>query len=286
MIKKSIVLIFTTFFVFFVQAEVVVFKSGKVIEGEITERTSQYLKIDFSGIAIKYYLDTIETIDGEKVSNFGFESGEEGLEPGAKIKRDGVMSESWRQRWALAEEYLANRQYEQALIEFDGILKEDSEDFEAYNGIGFAKIQLAKHEEAIASFKKAIEINPQYTQAYDNIGVAYSFLRRYREAIPYFEKAIHVDPEFVAAYNNLASTYLLLGQYQEAVIYYQKAFQVDPQNADSAYSLGVAHNDFGKTKEAREYLEKSIGLYEAQGNYYGVQKAEDQLKNIPKGPHK
>ncbi|MCF7907895.1 MAG: tetratricopeptide repeat protein [Candidatus Omnitrophica bacterium] len=280
MIKKSILLIFTTGFVFFAQAEVVVFKNGKVIEGEITERTSQYLKIELSGISIKYYLETIESIDGEKISDLGLSK--EGVELGAKVKQDRVISETWRKHYAQAEQYLENRQYEQAILEFNEVLKEDPGAYEAYTGIGFANIQLGKYEEAIANFKKAIEINSEYVQAYDNIGVVYSFLRRYREALPYFDKAISIDPEFVTAYNNLASTYLFLGQYQEAVIYYQKAFQIDPQNADSARSLGVAYNDLGKAKEAKEYLEKAIELYKAQGDYHGVQKAEDQLKNIPK----
>ncbi len=273
--KKLTLLIIFLSFAFFAKAETVVLKSGKVITGKITERTDSYIKVDIGGIAIKYYLEAVETIDGKHVAQIAAEKKEHLVSSGQDQR---TMSESWLKAYAQAEKHVENREFQQAIAKFNEVLEEDPQAFEAYTGIGFVYIHQGEYEKAIASFNKAIEINPEYAPAYDNIGVVYSFTRRYSEAIPYFEKAIHLDPEFVDSYNNLGSTYLHLGQYQHAVIYYQKALQLDPTDPDSAYNLGVAYLDLAKPEEARHYLEKAKNLYQALNDYYGLQRAEEELK--------
>jgi len=279
--KILILLLFLVSFSGLAKGETVILKTGKVIEGRITERTLEYIKVDIGGITIKYYLEGVVSIDGEEIARNRSETTQSPLTSEGAISKERIRSQTWMEHYALAEEHLERRQYKQAIDEFNKVIEEDLRAYEAYTGIGFAYIQQGKYEEAIKSFEKATEINPDYAPAYDNIGVVYSLLRRYREAIPYFEKAVHIDSEFVASYNNLASTHVYLGQHHQAVIYYQKAFQVDPTNADSAYHLGVVHFDLGKTKEAKDYLEKAKELYQAQGDYYGFQRAEGQLKMIP-----
>ncbi len=51
-----------------VSAEIVLLKSGKVVEGEIIERDGERIKVDFLGMSLTYYLDEIESIDGEKIT--------------------------------------------------------------------------------------------------------------------------------------------------------------------------------------------------------------------------
>ena len=41
---------------------VLTLKSGKKVEGQIIEKTDEYIKIDFSGIPLTYYMDQIENI--------------------------------------------------------------------------------------------------------------------------------------------------------------------------------------------------------------------------------
>lgn len=47
-------------------AETVVLKSGKTIEGNLVEETDKYIKIDFEGVTLTYFLDEIDHIDKEK----------------------------------------------------------------------------------------------------------------------------------------------------------------------------------------------------------------------------
>jgi len=48
-------------------AETVVLKSGEKIEGKILQKTDSYIKVDFQGIPLTFYLDEIKIIEPEKL---------------------------------------------------------------------------------------------------------------------------------------------------------------------------------------------------------------------------
>jgi len=47
-------------------ADTIVLKSSKTVEGRIIEKTDKYVKIDFQGVELTYFMDEIERIEGEK----------------------------------------------------------------------------------------------------------------------------------------------------------------------------------------------------------------------------
>lgn len=47
-------------------AETIILKSGKKVEGKVIEKTDKYVKIDFLGVPITYFMDEIERIYAEK----------------------------------------------------------------------------------------------------------------------------------------------------------------------------------------------------------------------------
>lgn len=66
--KKILILIFAIFFLSsFCFAETIKLKSGKTVEGKIIEQTDKYIRTELYGIMITFYLDDIESIDGQKV---------------------------------------------------------------------------------------------------------------------------------------------------------------------------------------------------------------------------
>jgi hypothetical protein len=48
-------------------AETIHLKSGKAVEGKIVERTDKYIKIDFYGVELTYFLEDIADIDGKQI---------------------------------------------------------------------------------------------------------------------------------------------------------------------------------------------------------------------------
>lgn len=71
----------------FIFAETIVLKSGKTIDGKIIERTDKYVKIDFYGVALTYFLDEIQSIAGENI-NIDESSRLEVSNPESHFKKD------------------------------------------------------------------------------------------------------------------------------------------------------------------------------------------------------
>lgn len=70
--KKVILFLIMLCIVYFsnvVFAETITLKSGKKIEGKIIEKTDKYIKLDFYGASLTYFIDEIEFIDGQKIAN-------------------------------------------------------------------------------------------------------------------------------------------------------------------------------------------------------------------------
>jgi len=66
--KKIILIILLLILPSFSFAETLVLKSGQRIEGKIVEKTDDYIKVDFQGIVLTYFLDEISNIDGLPIS--------------------------------------------------------------------------------------------------------------------------------------------------------------------------------------------------------------------------
>ena len=63
--KKTLVILLLTLSLCFsgsAFADTVILKSGKTIEGKIVEKTDEYVKIDFMGVVLTYYIDQIEKV--------------------------------------------------------------------------------------------------------------------------------------------------------------------------------------------------------------------------------
>ncbi|MCX5668949.1 MAG: hypothetical protein NTX89_02345 [Candidatus Omnitrophica bacterium] len=67
--KRSIILVLIIYICFSGSsfAETILLKSGRTVEGKLIKKTDEYIKIDFQGMPLTYYLEDIESIDGEKV---------------------------------------------------------------------------------------------------------------------------------------------------------------------------------------------------------------------------
>ncbi|KPK97965.1 MAG: hypothetical protein AMJ95_06535 [Omnitrophica WOR_2 bacterium SM23_72] len=190
-----------------------------------------------------------------------FEEAEEALKKGLAVKADAhnlkevlklinqLKSGSVKQAYALhmfkGSNYLMNRQFEEAIPEFQTALK--------------------------------IDPNPDL---YYYLGVCSYSLEQYRQAIDYLEKAAAEIKDDNEIYYNLGISHYALRQYPQAVGYLKKALEIDPQDADSYGVLGTCHLILGERKSAKEELSKSIELFRKQGDYLKASDVETFLKQI------
>ncbi len=69
MVKKALFLLAIFFFIApNLFADTITLKSGKQIDAKILERTNERVKVEIAGVPITYFLDEIDSINGEKVS--------------------------------------------------------------------------------------------------------------------------------------------------------------------------------------------------------------------------
>ena len=159
-------------------AEVVKLKTGQTIEGEIVERTDEFIKVNFAGVPLTYYLDEIDSIDGKP-------------QKPQEIFADNVrQAEHYRVQGY--ESYSAgNRQ--QAIIHYEKALQIDPNNVDTYISLGTIYGELNQYQQAIASYGKALQMDPTNATAHYDIGIVYNRLGQNQQAMSYLEKAVELS---------------------------------------------------------------------------------------------
>ena len=127
-------------------AETIVLKSGKTVEGKMTERTDDHISIDIEGVPVAYFLDDIESIDGKQILV-------EANEPKTQAESTPAVPETQKN---LSPERDYNKDLQSWGIRFSPpegwILNPDSKE----NSLMFVDVPGADKENAIISISPAV----------------------------------------------------------------------------------------------------------------------------------
>jgi len=104
-------------------------------------------------------------------------------------KYDGADNEKLLLRKGYRKELLGF-----AMDEFDAVLKYDPSNWKARYHIAVNFLNNKKYDKAIVEFKKVIEIEPKDSNSYSLLGKAYMEAGQYQLAIKPLEKAVGMDP--------------------------------------------------------------------------------------------
>jgi len=116
-----------------------------------------------------------------------------------------------------AETQLLRGGYDYAIRDYDHLLTVKQEpDADLYYNRGCALLAAARLEEALSDFTKSISLNETWSLAYNNRGVTYAKLGKYAEAIADFTEAIKLESGNKLAYRNRAMAYKKLGELGKA----------------------------------------------------------------------
>lgn len=150
-------------------AETVALKSGKTIEGKITEKTDKYIKIDFDGTPLTFFLDEIESIDEKKE---------------AVPVNEEVSSEPYSHYFKQGTGFLKQGKYEEAITQLEEAVKRDPGQPGAYHNLAVSYACKGDYQKAIADFQKALEKeNTGYADIiYYNLSTVYCYAGLLEEA--------------------------------------------------------------------------------------------------------
>jgi len=294
MVKKSLILLLFLAVFTPVYAETVLLKNGKTVEGNIVEKTDKYIKIDVVGIAVTYYLNDVESIDGKNITpavaakelevkketvnvkeKINFEP-----QPAKKNLSLGEVKEA-QECFQKGINYFREKKYDLAIAEFEKALKIDPNLAEGYYGLGYAYCSKNQCEASLAYFQKAIELSPNYVDAYNGMAYAYNILGKYDDTIKYYLKTLQLKADNLDALNGLGYAYASIGKYQDAVDYFKKAIKINPEYAPTYSGLGVLYYSLGQFLDAKENFLKAKDLFKKNNDEQGVKAIEEYLGKLP-----
>jgi tetratricopeptide (TPR) repeat protein len=117
-----------------------------------------------------------------------------------------------------------------------------------------------KLEEAIGEYDAVLRLDPKRVPAYNNRGRAYHYLGRYERAIQDYDAAIRLDPQHAGAYYNRGRVYFDLGQYPQAFEGFDQAIRLDPRYGEAYAARSMAYTLLGKDAEAQQDIEQAVKL--------------------------
>lgn len=106
---------------------------------------------------------------------------------------------------------------EEAIVNYDIVLKSDPNSAIARSNRGAALSNLGQHEEAIANYDRAIDLKYKSHLNWFNRGMSLFCLGRFEEAIVSFNRSIELEAKFELAWANKSSALGNLGEFEEAL---------------------------------------------------------------------
>ncbi len=122
--------------------------------------------------------------------------------------------------------------------------------------IALADFYLAnsKYQEALKECQDELDVDPYSVSAKMRIGRIYIQLRDPQRGMPFLREALEVDPEDVNGRTYLARGYELIGQWEKAIEEYRRSLDDDPSLNRIHYVLGRLYRRLGNEEFAkREY---------------------------------
>jgi tetratricopeptide (TPR) repeat protein len=253
-------------------AETVVLKSGEKIEGDITEKNNEYVKMTVNGAVVAYHIFEIETIGGKPVKavedpnkdrSLGFLLESKGLKrvPTANV----VTIEDYLNR---GFSYYTKDNLDKAIANFNKAIELNPQIAEAYLYRGLTYTKRNELDKAIEDYNKAIEISPKNEEAYYVRGLAYAGKRDAERALSDYSKAIALNPKYVQAYLNRSIIYLSKGDFEKVFSDIDKVMGVNAGVPAAYYIRGMAHANENDAQKAIADYDEAIRLNPGYAEVY------------------
>ena len=140
-------------------------------------------------------------------------------------------------RLSLAESYMANRHYENAIAQAEQVHQTDLENERALFVLGLSLASTARYEQAIEPLKKFAAIREEGAMANSDmaletalyfLGESYLQTGQAGEAIPVLERALEINRTDADAMYKRGQAYALVGRHTEAISSYENAIRFVP----------------------------------------------------------
>ena len=193
-------------------------------------------------------------------------------EKSLKLKPDNIRVE-YKKGLTL----LLGEKNDDAIRQFEMVLKKEPKLDLANEGLGRAYFQKKDFLIAERHFKKAIDQNHKLWMSYNFLGNICDNKQDYEKAILEYTSAISIKPDQGFLYNNLGVSCLLAGHHQAAVDAFGKAVEKNYRESRVFNNMALAYANLSRYDDATEAFRKAGGephaynnmgcIYLEKGNY-------------------
>jgi len=171
----------------------------------------------------------------------------------------------------LINKLIEDKNYEQAQIEINTLLKSDSDNPQLLFINGVLLSESNKVNEAIKAFENLTKTHPNLPEPYNNLAVLYAQQGDFQKAKHALEQSIKTHPSYATAHINLGDLYTRMASES-----YNQALQIDGSNKSAKTKLSLIKKLFNF-----QPIRKNIEIKKKANNESEVAKIEEpDSKNI------
>jgi tetratricopeptide (TPR) repeat protein len=164
--------------------------------------------------------------------------------------------------------YLRNKNYIDALRDFNVVISQKPLHPFSYNYRGLAKSALNDPTGAIADFNSALMLKGDQYEIYNNRGIEFKKTNNIGAAMNDFYKCISINPAFPDPYSNIGLIYLEANNAGEAIPFFTKTIELTKTTFEPYYNRGLAYYNTKKYLQAINDFSKAISLNDTMQSAY------------------
>ena len=130
--------------------------------------------------------------------------------------------------------FMADEKLEEAVRNFEMILRADPNDVEAMLKLGYSRFHLDDYSEAMRVYDKILDIDVTNPEAWNLKSLVNYEKKNYAKALDCVEKAIDTDPTYGMAWYNKACYLSMLNQVPDSLEALKRSIEIDVKNARKA----------------------------------------------------
>src|ERR1700747_1318441 len=187
-----------------------------------------------------------------------------------------------------AEKYVQQGKLQNAITEYEKILKNDAKDLTVANTVGDLYARLGENDKATECFKTVGD-------AYASQGFTVKAIAMYKKISklrPSLESVLKLAELYTqqglfndarAQYLHVAEEFLKSGELENAVRIFQKILEMDPENTAMRMRLAAAYIRLGKKTEAMQIFTSAADTLRSRGQPNAIEEIVQRMLKVDPG---